>query len=191
MAGHAFDPIVGAGAHALQLHYVANSGTVAAGDLVLIDTGAQVDGYCADVTRVFPADGRFTPRQREVYEAVLRAERKAIARCSPQVTLGQIHRTAWNSIETDGFADHFLHGTSHHLGLETHDVGDVHAVLQPGAVITVEPGVYLQDESIGVRIEDDVHVTADGREVLTERIPADAEAVEAWIRREGGGAGHE
>jgi Xaa-Pro aminopeptidase len=175
----AFETIVAAGANANLLHYRAGPGRIGAGDLVLLDTGASVAGYRADVTRTFPAGGRFSPRQREVYEVVLRAEQAVIDACRPGVGLDELHAVAWDVIQEAGYAPYFPHGTSHYLGLDTHDVGDPMEPLEPGAVITVEPGVYLPDEGFGVRIEDDVLITAHGRRVLTEAIPRTVEAVEA------------
>jgi Xaa-Pro aminopeptidase len=179
---HAFDPIVACGVNAALPHYHANSASVRAGQLLLIDTGAVVGGYRSDVTRTYPVDGRFTPRQREVYETVLRAEREAIALCRPGALLADVHARAWDVIEKAGFGKHFIHGTGHHLGLETHDVGDVHRPLREGCVVTIEPGIYLPEEGIGVRIEDDVLVTDGAPRVLTAAIPAAVEAVERGPR---------
>ena len=183
--GHAFSPIVAGGVRALKLHYRENSGTLDAGSLVLIDTGAAVCGYGCDVTRTYPAGGRFDVRQREVYAAVLAAQRETIAACRPGATLADLHEIAWRSLERAGFAERFLHGTSHHIGLETHDVGDVHRPLGPGCVITVEPGVYLDDEGLGIRLEDDVLLTAGEPRVLTASIPIEPEAIEAAMARAG------
>jgi Xaa-Pro aminopeptidase len=178
-AGLAFEIIVAAGKNANLLHYTANNGRVSAGDLVLLDTGASVAGYRADVTRTFPAGGRFSPRQRAVYEVVLRAEQAVIDACRPGAKLEELHAIAWDVIEEAGFSASFPHGTSHYLGLDTHDVGDAAAPLEPGAVITVEPGIYLPEEGFGVRIEDDVLITGNGHRVLTEAIPKTVAAVEA------------
>ncbi len=180
-ATHAFSPIVGTGPNALKLHYEKNASTLETGQLVLVDTGAALDGYRSDITRTLPVGGTFSPRQREVYDAVLRAEEAAIAASRPGATLGEIHARAWESIDQSGFGSAFVHGIGHHLGLETHDAGDVHRPLLPGAVITIEPGIYLEPEGIGVRIEDDVLVRDDGPVVLSEAIPRDAAAVERWI----------
>ena len=178
---HAFAPIVAAGPNAVLLHYKENTGRIEPGQLVLIDTGVSIDGYKADITRTFPIDGRFTERQRQVYEAVLHAQDAAIALCKPGALLADIHARTYESIEGDGFAEHFVHGTGHHLGLETHDVGDVHRPLEPGVVITIEPGIYLTDEEIGVRIEDDVLITEDGHRVLSAAIPREVEEIESVL----------
>ena len=175
---HAFDPIVASGPNALSLHYTENKGPIEAGQLLLVDTGVSIDGYKADITRTVPVDGKFMPRQREVYEAVLRALEQTVAECRPGALLGDLHARAYRTMEDAGFAEHFVHGIGHHLGLETHDVGDVHRPLAPGAVITVEPGAYVGAEGIGVRIEDDVAVEDDGYRVLSEAIPRSVEAIE-------------
>jgi Xaa-Pro aminopeptidase len=177
-ARHAFDPIVGAGPNALSLHYKENSGPIGEEQLLLVDTGAAVEHYCADITRTYPAGGRFTDRQREVYETVLRAQEAAISAAGPGVLMGDLHATTWAVIDEAGLSEHFVHGLGHHLGLETHDVGDVHRPLSPGAVITVEPGVYIPDEKIGVRIEDDLLITESGCRVLSEAIPKEVEEIE-------------
>ena len=182
-ATHAFDPIVACGDNALVLHYTANAASIEAGRLLLVDTGACLDGYRADVTRTYPVDGRFDPRQREVYEAVLRAQHEAIAACRPGALLGDLHASAWSSIDAAGFGEYFVHGLGHHLGIETHDVGDLYRPLEPGAVITVEPGIYLPGDGIGVRIEDDVLITADGHRVLTDAIPKSVEDIERCLGR--------
>ena len=123
-------------------------------------------------------DGRFDERQRQVYETVLRAQRAAIEMCRPGALIAELHAKAHEVIAAAGFGEFFIHGTSHHLGLETHDAGDIHRPLAEGAVITVEPGIYLPDEQIGVRIEDDVLITAAAPRILTEAIPVEAEDVE-------------
>jgi len=183
-----FASIVGAGPNSCVLHYNANRGPMAAGDLVVMDVGAEVFGYTADVTRTVPVAGTFTPRQREVYEAVLAAQGAAIAAVKPGVTLRDVHRAARRSIEEAGFGAHFPHSTSHWLGLEVHDVGHYRRALAPGMVLTIEPGIYIAAEEIGVRIEDDVVVTADGCRVLSDGVPRDPAAIEALMTGEGLGA---
>jgi Xaa-Pro aminopeptidase len=177
-AKHSFDPIVGAGRNALSLHYKENNGPIDDRALLLIDTGASIEDYCADISRTFPVGGRFTDRQREVYEAVLRAEKAAIEAAKPGVLMGDLHAIAWEEIDRAGLSEHFIHGLGHHIGLETHDVGDLYRPLQPGAVITVEPGVYIPDEGIGIRIEDDVLITESGCRVLSAAIPREADEIE-------------
>ena len=178
---HAFDPIVGSGPNACLLHYHENSRAIESGELVLIDSGAMFAGYAADITRTVPASGTFSARQRELYEIVLAAQEAAIQACAPGATLGDVHAAAWAVIDGAGHGDAFPHGTSHHLGRDTHDVGDRYAPLAPGCVITVEPGIDRPDEGVGIRIEDDVRVTENGREVLSDTFPKAADEVEAWV----------
>lgn len=180
-ASHAFDPIVACGPNAMLLHYVENTDSIDAGRLLLIDTGASLDGYKGDVTRTIPVDGKFTARQREIYEVVLRSLEETTAACRPGALLGDLHAIAFEVIEKAGFGEFFIHGVGHHLGLETHDVGDVHEPLDAGAIVTVEPGIYIPDEGIGIRIEDDVLITADGARVLSEAAPKSVEAIEALM----------
>ncbi len=177
-AGHAFDPIVASGPNALRLHSRGNSGRAGPGDVLLVDTGAKLDGYCSDVTRSWPVGGRFSARQREVYEAVLEARAAATAACRPGALLAEIHTRAWEALDAAGLGEFFIHGTSHHLGLETHDAGDVHRPLAAGCVITVEPGVYLPQVGLGVRIVDDVLVTDGPPRLLSAAIAADADEIE-------------
>jgi len=179
---HAFEPIVGCGANALKLHYTSNDGPVEKSKLLLIDTGVSIQGYKSDITRTLPVDGKFTPRQREVYEVVLRAQEEAIAMCRPGVLIGDIHARSFEVIAEAGYGGgDYPHGIGHYLGLETHDVGDVHVPLEAGAVMTIEPGVYVSGDDIGVRIEDDVLVTDDGPRVLSAAIPKTVEDVERWV----------
>jgi len=210
----AYPTIVGAGANACVLHYVDNAATVEDGDLVLVDAGAAVGLYSADITRTFPANGTFTPEQRAVYEVVDRARARAVEVARPGATVHDVHRAALDVLarglvelgalegDVDALVEEkeherfFPHRTSHWLGLDVHDVGDYardgnSRVLEPGMVLTVEPGLYFGPgieeapealRGIGVRVEDDVLITTDGREVLTEALPTAAEDVEALVR---------
>ncbi len=173
----AFPSIVGSGPYSCILHYEKNARTMRAGDLVVVDIGCRKDLYCADVTRTYPVSGRFTKRQARVYDAVLEAQAAAVAAVKPGVLVRDVHQAAVESIAKAGFGKYFFHGTSHYLGLEAHDVGSYEKTLEPGVVITVEPGVYIAHEAIGVRIEDDVLVTAKGAEVLTKP-PRDRASIE-------------
>lgn len=177
-----FGPIVGSGVESTVLHYRAKDKTVEAGELLLLDVGAAWRHYSADISRTFPVDGRFTERQGEIYDIVLEAQRAGIAAVRPGATVREVHEAARKVIADRGYADYFQHGASHHLGLLVHDVADYGAPLRPGMVITVEPGIYIEAEEIGVRIEDDVLVTPEGREVLSAGIPSTRADVEAWIR---------
>ena len=214
--GPAFSSIVGSGANATFLHYTTNHRRVGAGELVLVDAGAEWGMYCSDITRTFPASGRFSPEQREIYEVVLAAEEAAIAASRPGRTVAEVHDAAV-AVIVDGllrlgilsgeaealigegaYRRFYMHQTSHWLGLDVHDVGlyrdsGESVELQPGMVLTIEPGLYLSPDDeelperyrgIGVRIEDDVLVTAEGNEILTRGVPVRVEEIEALV---GGG----
>jgi Xaa-Pro aminopeptidase len=180
-----FDSIVGSGPNSCILHYNTNRRKTEAGDLVLMDVGAEWAGYSADITRTIPISGTFTPRQREIYEAVLAAQKAAIEQCVVGNTLRKIHATARAVLAEKGLAKHYFHGTSHWLGLDVHDVGNYMTPLKPGMVLTVEPGVYIDAENLGIRIEDDILVTEKGPIVLSRKIPRSVEAIEAWMKRDG------
>jgi Xaa-Pro aminopeptidase len=153
------------------------------GDLVVVDIGAEYSGYAADITRTYPVNGRFTERQREIYEIVLGAQKAALARVRPGARLNGpdgIHAAAREYIDEAGYGEYFIHGTSHYIGLYVHDVGDTRAPLEPNMVFTVEPGIYIPEENIGVRIEDDVVVTPDGYRMLSD-FPREVEEIEALM----------
>lgn len=177
----AFQTIVGGGRNSTVLHYVANDQTLIDGDLVCVDSGAVFGGYAADVTRTVPVSGTFSKRQREIYELVLQAETAAIKAVRPGRTLAEIDDTARGVIDGAGYGDSFIHSIGHHLGLETHDVTPDRP-LKAGAVITIEPGIYLPEEALGVRIEDDVLVTPSGAKNLSAKIPRTVAAVEKAMR---------
>lgn len=211
--GPGYSTIVGAGENATILHYIENRCAIADGDLVLVDAGCEYDHYTADVTRTWPANGRFSPAQRRVYEAVLAVQKQAVALAVPGATIDQIHDHCVRGLTAamielgllegpvdERIADlsykrYFMHGTSHWLGMDVHDVGaytqdGAARTLAPGMVITVEPGLYVAIDAagvpaelrgIGVRIEDDVAITADGNEVLTAAVPKEVAAIEAVI----------
>lgn len=164
----AFATIVGSGPNSCLLHYGRNDRRMEEGDLVVCDMGARVDQYCADETRTFPVSGRFTRRQAQIYDLVLAAHDAAVAAVKPGVTTREVHEAAMAVIRKGGHEAHFFHGTSHYLGLEAHDPGPYDRPLEPGVVITVEPGVYIAREALGVRIEDDVLVTEAGCRLLTQ-----------------------
>lgn len=176
--GVAYNTIVGSGVNATVLHYNKNTGMVGGDDVIVIDSGAQVRGYAADITRAFPASGRFTADQREVYETVLRAQEAAIRAAKPGATIWDVDGAARDVIERAGYGDAYIHGIGHHLGLHVHDVMPDGA-LAPGMVITVEPGIYLPERPIGVRIEDDVLITRRGNENLTRAVPKSVKEIEA------------
>ena len=176
-----YPSIVGSGPNSCVLHYDASERTGEQEDLLLMDVGAEYKRYTADVTRTIPLSGRFTPEQRKIYEIVLRAQKAAIAAIRPGVPFVDIHKTARKVIEEAGYGSQFFHGTSHFLGLDVHDAGDTSATLRAGMVLTVEPGIYIPEKRIGVRIEDDVLVTPDGAELLSGCAPREADAVETQM----------
>jgi Xaa-Pro aminopeptidase len=182
-----YPSIIGSGPNSCILHYSKNSRTMRAGDLVVCDTGAEYGRYTADVTRTFPVSGRFTQEQRRVYDAVLRAQEAGIAAVKPGATIREVHEAARAVLREAGLDRYFFHGTSHWLGLDVHDVGDYSTPLAPGMVLTVEPGAYITEKEIGVRIEDDVLVTSSGCEVLTAALPRKAEEIEALMADRGVG----
>jgi Xaa-Pro aminopeptidase len=179
---HAFDPIVASGVNSTTLHYpVPSNRVLQAGDLLLLDVGAEFEGYAADISRTIPVGGQFSPEQRKVYETVLAAQAAGIQAARPGVTLrGDVHEAARAVIRSEGWDDFFTHGVGHYVGLQVHDRGDAFGPLAAGMVITVEPGVYRKDVAIGVRIEDEVLITRDGNVVLSDAIPRSVEAIEAW-----------
>jgi len=174
----AFAPIVGAGANGAVLHYEDLAQTVKDGDLIVIDYAASYGGYASDVTRTLPASGTFTPDQRELYEVVLEANLAAMRAVRPGATMTEVHNAALEVITEAGYKDDFIHGIGHQLGIEVHDVTP-DGPLVPGMVLTIEPGVYLPERGLGVRIEDDVLVTETGCVDLTSAIPKTVEAVQA------------
>lgn len=181
--GSAFPPIVGGGLNSTVLHYKENDQDLVAGDLVCIDSGAFHLGYGADISRTIPVSGKFTKRQKEIYEIVLKAEEATIRAVKPGVTLSELDAVARRIITKAGFGDYFIHSIGHHLGLETHDTCGPVAPLKKGAVITIEPGIYLPDEAIGVRIEDDIVVTDKGYKNLSVAIPKTVAEIEARMQR--------
>lgn len=208
-----YHPIVGGGANSCILHYHENSAELADGDLLLIDAGCEYECYASDITRTFPVNGRFTPEQRAIYEVVLEAQHAAIAKTQPGnhwndphdaavkvitqglVKLGLLKGKTSSLIRDGAYRAFFMHRTGHWLGMDVHDVGDYRLgdqwrVLEPGMVLTVEPGIYIPAGTkgvpkrwwnIGVRIEDDVAVTKDGNEVLTAGLIKEPEAIEKWM----------
>lgn len=172
--GHAYSPIVAFGKNASVIHYNENNDTIGAQGLLLLDVGAQVDGYASDISRTWSV-GKPTKRQQDVYNAVLALQNDAMGLLKPGVYLKEyqekIEKQAAKALQDLGKEPRqYPHGISHFLGLDVHDAGDYAASIAPGMVLTVEPGLYFADESIGVRIEDDVLVTEKGIENLSERI---------------------
>lgn len=177
----AYNSIVGTGGNATVLHYMRNDQPVGDDDIVLIDAGAEVGGYSADVTRAFPVSGKFNKEQRELYTLVLKALDAGIRAVKPGASFLDVDAAARDIIDKAGLGDTFVHGIGHHLGIDVHDP-QTPDKLAPGMVLTVEPGVYLQDRGIGIRLEDDILVTASGRTNLTRAIPRTIEEVEGAMR---------
>lgn len=196
--GFAYEPIVASGANACVLHYVDNHAACQAGDVLLMDVGAEYARYYADMSRSIPVSGRFTDRQRDVYNAVLRVQRAAMDLLRPGNTIEAYHKEVGKLMESElmglGLLDahevkdqdekkplykkYFMHGTSHHLGLDVHDVDNVYRPFEPGMVFTVEPGIYIREENLGIRLENNVVITEDGVHDLMRNIPIEAEEIE-------------
>jgi Xaa-Pro aminopeptidase len=185
-----YAPIVGAGPNSTALHYDKLSRKIEDGDVVVLDVGAQYSGYSADVTRTLPANGKFTLRQREIYDIVLGAQDAALTALKPGMDFcnksnKSVHKIAYNYINSHGkdlhgksLGPYFIHGLGHHIGLNVHDPGEYCAPFQPGMVVTVEPGIYIPEENLGVRIEDDVLITESGHKLLSEGLPRDPGEIE-------------
>lgn len=196
--GHAYAPIVASGANACVLHYIDNNDVCKEGDLVLMDFGAEYGNYNADLTRTIPANGKFSPRQKDVYEATLRIHNLAKELLVPGGTFEQLNTEVARAMELEliglGLFDHtdvknqdknnplyrkyFMHGTSHSLGLDVHDVDDRTIPFQEGMVFTCEPGIYIIEEGIGIRIENDIALTSQGNTDLMKNIPIEVEEIE-------------
>ncbi|WP_192457783.1 Xaa-Pro aminopeptidase [Musicola keenii] len=214
-----YNTIVGSGENACILHYTENESPMRDGDLVLIDAGCEYQGYAGDITRTFPVNGRFTPAQRAIYDIVLASEVRAIELFAPGrsirevneevvrimlrglIRLGILQGDVENLLADQAHRPFFMHGLSHWLGLDVHDVGDYGSsdrgrILEPGMVLTVEPGLYIAPDAdvpaeyrgIGIRIEDDIVITANGNEVLTAGVVKDPDAIEALMARAAGTA---
>ena len=179
---NAFDPIVGSGHNATVLHYKENAGVCNDGELVVVDSGAEINGYASDITRTFPVSGKFTKEQAKLYNIVLNSQQAAIKAVKPGATMAQVDEASRKVIRDAGYGDQYMHGVGHHLGLETHDPSP-EVKLKPGMVVTIEPGIYLQDESVGIRIEDDILVTESGNRNLSSMIPKTVAEVEAAIKQ--------
>ncbi|HEY6130419.1 MAG TPA: M24B family metallopeptidase, partial [Halioglobus sp.] len=209
----AYPSIVGGGQNACVMHYIDNSDKLRDGDLVLIDAGCELEYYASDVTRTFPVNGRFSTEQRALYELVLRAQQAAIAQVKPGnhwdqphdasvrafteglVELGLLKGSVSGLIKRNAFRDFYMHRVGHWLGLDVHDVGDYRVddewrLLEPGMVMTVEPGLYISPDNtrvakkwrgIGIRIEDDVVVTEEGCDVISSGAPKTIEDIEALM----------
>ena len=196
--GFAYDPIIASGANACVLHYITNNQQCQDGDLLLMDVGAEYANYNADMTRAIPVNGRFTKRQKDVYNAVLRVKKEATKLLVPGSSIPEYHKAVGEVMEKEllglglldktdiknqkpdwpAYKKYFMHGTSHHLGINVHDVASVYKKFEAGMVFTVEPGIYIREEAIGIRLEDNVVITNDGHINLMKNIPLEADEIE-------------
>ena len=194
----AFQPIIASGFNACVLHYIDNKNQCRDGELVLMDIGAEYGNYNADLTRCVPVNGRFTERQKAVYNAVLRVQRAAMELLVPGNTIVEYHKEVGKIMEKElvalgllsktelkqqdpnlpAYKKYFMHGTSHHLGLDVHDYGYPQMKMKAGMVFTVEPGIYIREEKLGIRLENDVVIKEDGIIDLMKNIPIEAEEIE-------------
>ena len=191
----AFPPIIGSGFNSTVLHYEQNRKRMEDGDLVVMDVAGEYSGYASDITRTVPVNGRFTKRQKEIYELVLGAQNAALEKARPGMRLGRqgpdsLYQIALDYLNQEGkrrtgkpLGEYFIHGLGHHVGLSVHDPATSGSVLVPGMVITIEPGVYIPEESLGVRIEDVVLITEDGHELLTHRLPRKPDEIEKLMAK--------
>ncbi|HXC05462.1 MAG TPA: M24B family metallopeptidase, partial [Bacteroidia bacterium] len=196
--GFAYGPIIASGASACVLHYTENNRQCKAGDVILLDVAAEYGNYASDLTRCLPVSGKFTKRQRQVYDAVLRVMKGATAMLKPGNKLEAYHTAVGKMMEEELiklrllklsevrkqdpanplYKKYFMHGTSHYLGLDVHDVGSRHRTFEEGMVFTCEPGIYIPAENLGIRLENDILITARGPVDLMKNIPLEAEEIE-------------
>jgi Xaa-Pro aminopeptidase len=199
--GFAYGPIIASGANACVLHYVDNNKECKAGDVILLDVAAEYGNYASDLTRCLPVSGKFTVRQKQVYNAVLRVMKAATAMLVVGNNISDYHKAVGLLMEKElvdlglismddikkqnpdwpAYKKYFMHGTSHFLGLDVHDVGDFNRKLEAGMVFTCEPGIYISEENLGIRLENDILVTASGPDDLMKSIPLEAEEIEALM----------
>jgi len=201
--GHAYYPIVASGKGACVLHYIENNKECKDGDLLLLDFGAEYANYAADLSRTIPVNGKFSPRQKEVYNACLRVMKAATKMLVPGTTIDTYHADVCKIMdkeliglglytETDVkkqdhakpmYFKYYMHGTSHYIGLDVHDVGAKHDIIKPGMLFSCEPGIYIQEEGIGIRIENDILVTEKGPVDLMASIPVEIEEIEKLMKK--------
>ncbi|NAY91565.1 M24 family metallopeptidase [Muricauda sp. JGD-17] len=202
--GFAYTPIIASGNNANVLHYVENNQQVKDGDLILMDVGAEYANYSSDMTRTIPSNGKFTKRQREVYESVLRVKNQATKMLVPGTIWAEYHKEVGKIMTSEllglgllskadvqnenkdwpAYKKYFMHGTSHHIGLDTHDYGELKTPMKSNMVFTVEPGIYIPDEGFGIRIEDDVVIQETGVPFnLMRNIPIEVEEIEELMNK--------
>lgn len=202
--GFAYTPIIASGNNANVLHYIENNNQCKDGDLILMDVGAEYANYSSDMTRTIPVNGKFTKRQREVYEAVLRVKNEATNMLVPGTLWVDYHVEVGNVMTSEllnlglldkadvqnenkdwpAYKKYFMHGTSHHMGLDTHDYGELKTPMKPNMVYTVEPGIYIPDEKMGIRLEDDVVIMEEGSPFnLMRDIPIEIDEIEDLMNK--------
>jgi Xaa-Pro aminopeptidase len=174
----AYDSIVGSGTDSAFLHYGKDDRVMKAGELILLDVAAEAEYYASDVTRTYPVSGKYSPEQRAIYDLVLKAQLAGIAAAKAGVRVADVDAATRKVISEAGYGDYYIHGCCHFVGLEVHDAGDYDAPLPAGAVITVEPGIYLPQRGFGVRIEDEILITPSGATLLTGGIPREPAEIE-------------
>jgi Xaa-Pro aminopeptidase len=199
--GHGYYPIIAGGENACVLHYTANNLQLHDGDLLLLDFGAEYANYTADLSRTIPVNGKFTARQKQCYEAVLRVFKKAKKLYKPGITIDQINKEVWKYMELEMivlglftaedvinqspnkplYHQYLMHGVAHHIGLDVHDVGSKFEPLKAGMILTCEPGIYIRNEKIGIRIENDILITEDEPIDLMEHIPVEVDEIEKMM----------
>lgn len=188
----AFPTIAGSGINGCMMHYDTNHYEVQDGSLILLDLGAKYENYCSDITRTYPANGKFSPRQREIYELVLKANEAVTAAARPGITLKDLNDVACQVLaeglialgmirDASEVRKYYMHSVSHPIGIDVHDISLAGDVLAPGWVISNEPGLYIDEEAIGIRIEDDLLITENGCEVLSKNIMKDPDEIEAFM----------
>ena len=202
-SGHAYYPIVASGKGACVLHYIENNKECKDGDLLLLDFGAEYANYAADLSRTIPVNGKFSPRQKEVYNACLRVMKAAIKMLVPGTTIDAYHAEVCKVMDKEliglglyteddvkkqdaskpMYFKYYMHGTSHYIGLDVHDVGTKQDVIKPGMVFSCEPGIYIQEEGIGIRIENDILITENGNIDLMASIPIEVDEIEKLMKK--------
>lgn len=205
--GFAYEPIIATGANACVLHYVENNDICKDGDLLLFDVAAEYGNYNADMSRTIPVNGRFSKRQRKVYDAVLRVQQEAMKILRPGVSIQEYHKEVGLIMQAElvaldlidhidirnqdptwpAYKKYFMHGTSHYLGLDVHDVGSIHETIKSGMVFTVEPGIYIQEEGIGIRLENNIIIQENGFFDLMKNIPIEPEEIEDLMQNKNTG----
>ncbi len=200
--GHAYQPIIASGKNALVLHYVENSNECRDGDLLLLDIGAEYNNYAADCSRTIPVNGKFTERQKQCYEAVLRVQKEAIKLYVPGNTIDSVNKTVWKLMEKEMiklglfteedvkkqdpeqplYTKYLMHGVAHFIGLDVHDVGGKFVKFEKGMVLTCEPGIYIKEEGIGIRIENDIVVDEKPVDLMAD-IPREVDEIEELMTR--------